>query len=155
MQFCFIDFWLVYTSFFGGRKLPKWTMHFCCVLYFTENRGYVCSFYWIVDTLLICLDVIVIVIKQKIVDGNFCLFIIFAVLLVDYKTGKSLTYDWLNSMFLFLLCYSNVCYAGVLHSTDVIFVVKVHVRIVLFLGNQLMLWLLVWVRLLLRCLTHF
>ncbi len=48
----------------------------------------------------------------------------------NWKRISPVTYDRLA---VDLLCHSNICYAGVLHRTDVVFfVVKVHVRIVLF-----------------------
>ncbi len=98
----------------SGRKTAK--MNNAFLLHVVFRRKIEDMYVPSIELLIHCwfvLDVIVIVIKQKIVDENFCLFIIFPFLLVDCKTGKSLTYDWLNCMFLFLLCYSNVCYAGV------------------------------------------
>ncbi len=57
-------------------------------------------------------------------DENFCLFIIFTVL--------TMTIKFVLTVFVGLF-YSNVWYADVLHSKDVIFVVKMGVRIILFL----------------------
>jgi hypothetical protein len=52
---------------------------------------------------------------------------------------KSLDLGLINSMFLFAVLFERLFMLMFLHSTDVIIVVKVNVRIVLFLGNQLML----------------
>ena len=59
-------------------------------------------------------------------DGNFCLFIIFTVLMMAIKRVLTVFVK---------LCYLNVCYADVVHSKNVIFFEKLHVRIVLLLGK--------------------
>ncbi len=77
-----------------------------------------------------CLDVVVI--KQKIVDENFCLFIIFPFLLMVFKRISLATYDWLTACFCFAVLFERLLCGCFMHSTDVIFVVKIHVRMVLF-----------------------
>ena len=106
---------------------------FCCeFLLFAENSGYVCPNYWIFDTLLNGMDVIVIINRK--LRSTFIWLFPFC-----WWRSKPVTY---NQLTVFVeLCHSSICYAGVLHSNDVIFVVKVQVQIVLFFvwENQLML----------------
>jgi hypothetical protein len=63
---------------------------------------------------------------------KFLSFIIFVILRMDLKRISSVTFDQFSVCFCLLL-YSNVWHAGVFHmALTLFFIVKVHVRIVLF-----------------------
>ncbi len=100
-------------SFSEGRKLPKWTMHFYCVLYFAENRRCVLLLlnYWYIVDFHGCNHN-----RNQTEDygWKFLSFYHFSVFTGGLKTGKSFDLWLINSMFLFAVLFERLlcgCFA--------------------------------------------
>ncbi len=118
---------LVFTKYFETEMCRNKQYIFLLRIVFSQKIEDMCiptiEFFWFIAECCVIGHKVVISAE---VDGNLCLFIIiFLPFLIDgiLRMDKSCDFWSISSVFVLLL-HSNICFAGVVHSTDAVFIVK-------------------------------